>query len=371
MRHPLREAWIATATGLGLAPFFGPVVLHSLDFHWMKHALVPSGGASSEPTATNFFETTLRYAWWVHGDWRGAEVLAGIPFAHTGQMAAYEPLTVAVARVHPALLFGLRCRAPAPPHEPPLSAIDRARAEAVFARISSDGSTANDQVAKACMNRMQVNASDTAVLLRGAGVLHEQLPTMLDSAFVIARRLGEARRALPRSELEAAVAAEWRAFASLSNLEYDDESFLIRGRASGFEIAIALYARGFQHAVDLRVRLARSIDDVAFLSVRRTTKLDRVTRWLQQPSETGDAVFDRTFYIRGGPERAVRSMLTEPVRRAIDATLEWSEGVTLHRDTLWVHAATVLDRQELVPALASTLALANELTPVPRASPYR
>jgi hypothetical protein len=310
--------------------------------------------------------------WWAHGERLGTEVLAGIPFEKVMDHgdAIDEQRSVAVARIHPSLLLGSNLSR-APHAVERFKAIDLPRARAVFTRIASDGLDANAQIAEALSRGMRVRVTDTAVALIAPRVTPEELRTMLESASVVARRLGEARRTLPPSDFETNVSREWRAFASASDLRFDGESLLIHGRASGFEVAVALYARGSHYAVDLRARLMRPLDEIRFMSVRRGNALDRLTRWLGERTETGDARFDRDCYVTGGPPAAVRALLDAPVREAVQSVLAFGEGVTVHRDSLWVHLAKVPDRNELGPALAGLLTIARALTPAPAASAYR
>jgi hypothetical protein len=366
-----RKAWLDAAQLLGLTPFFGPRYLEVFDFHSIKHALWPPDDSSGEPRAPH--GAAAQFVWWAHGERLGTEVLAGIPFEKVIDHGdpVEEQRTVAVARIHPSLLLGLNLSRTTRDSVERFKAIDLPRARAVFTRFVSDGLDANDPIAQALSYGMRVRVTDTAVAVIAPRVVPEELRTMLESAAVVARRLGEARRTLPPSDFETRVSREWRAFAAASDLRFDPESILIHGRASGFDVAVALFARGPRYAVDLRARLLRPIDEIRFMSVRRGSTVDRLTRWLGERVETGDARFDRSCYVTGGPHPAVKALLDAPARGAVQAALEIGEGVTVHRDSLWVHLATVPDRQELERAVAGLLGVARALTPPPAASAYR
>lgn len=363
-----RKAWIDAAQLLGLTPFFGPRYLEAIDFHSIKHSLWPPEDSPEPQPAAG-----APFVWWAHGERLGAEVLAGIPFEKVMDHgdAIDEQRSVALARIHPSLLLGLNLSRTTRHAVERFKAIDLPRAQAVFTRSAGDGLDANEQIEQALSYGMRVRVTDTAVALIGPRVLPEELRMMLESASVVARRLSEARRTLPPSDFETSVSREWRAFAAASDLRFDAESVLVHGRASGFDVAIALYVRGSRYAVDLRARLMRPLDEIRFMSVRRGSAVDRLTRWLGERTETGDARFDRRCYVTGGPPAAVKALLDAPTREAVQSVFAFGDGVTVHRDSLWVHLAKVPDRHELAPALAGLLTIARALTPPPAASAYR
>jgi hypothetical protein len=371
-----RLKWVRAAQELGLTPHFGPKYFEfKVDFHTLKHSLHPTHGASEEPARKHVYGSVRTHAWWAHGGFDDVEIIAGIPFVmRTARMGLGQDLrTVAIARIHPALVLGVQFTAPRTntslmSMEHPISAMD-ARGKAVIEAGAGEWLAWDHPAWRALAPPAYLHVTDSEVMMVAAGVARSELRKMLESVAPTARRLGEVRRRLPPSEVEARVSAEWRAFGAASNLHYDADSFLLHGRAGGFDVAVALYVRDWRHAVDLRARLARPFEPLRFLTVRRNSNLDQLAS-VFEPSVIRDVAFDR-FRVHGTPKKAVRKALTAPIREAMAAVVQLAEGITLHHDTLWVHVDKVLDRKELVPAVAALVALANAFTPAPATHPYR
>jgi hypothetical protein len=266
---------------------------------------------------------------WFYGRRSGRECI--VLQYETGSGSNRQTWTALVVRLDPPLFLGtsisregflnelfggvdVQLGAPQFDKELRLGAFDREKLRALL--YPSDPQSLATLQALVRGTRDGMHVTDSTVVFERSGILTDPIRTaqLLDLGVWVAEELGRRRASMPVTPDETARRAEWQAYATRMNLDFEPAQMKLSGAINGTKLEVALETNGARVQTAVTVRWPHELG--VNVRLRKASGVSFLSSLFSQDIETGDPAFDSMFLVQGYPEPWVRQTFAHPDLRA-------------------------------------------------------